>query len=107
MLYLWQNNMPKRHHTKIPLERKIIDRLIFFVAFVQPLGGIPQIVTVFRQHNATSISLTSWLIYIVFDLMWLWYGLSHKQKAVVVSALMFTVTEGLVLIGGLLYGGSW
>jgi uncharacterized protein with PQ loop repeat len=100
--------MLKKPHQKPkePLQKKVINKIIFPVAALQPLGTIPQIITIYSRHNATSISITSWLIYVFFDLLWLWYGIDNKQKAVIVSAVLFTLLEGIVLVGGLLYGGS-
>ncbi|HSW65670.1 MAG TPA: hypothetical protein VLI54_00840 [Bacillota bacterium] len=102
--------MPKRHHNhpiRQPLQRRFINKAIIAVAATQPLGTIPQIVTVFQHRDGSSLSISSWAIYILFDFMWLWYGVVEKQKAVIVSAVMFTLMEGAVLLGALLYGGRW
>lgn len=101
--------MPKKAHPKPKesLQKTFINRIIFVVAALQPLGTIPQIVTVYKNHNATSIAISSWLLYVIFDLLWLWYGIVNKQKAIIVSAILFTALEGTVAVGGFLYGGSW
>jgi uncharacterized protein with PQ loop repeat len=101
--------MPKKAHPKPkdPLQKRVINRIIFPVAALQPLGTIPQIIRLYTHHNAVSISISSWLIFVLFDLLWLWYGIDNKQNAVIVSAILFTLLEGIVLVGGLLYGGSW
>lgn len=100
--------MPKKIYSlKKSLQRRIINKIILVAAIIQPLGTIPQIIVVYAKHNATSISISSWLLYLFFDLLWLWYGLAEKQKAIVVSSLLFTILEGLVAVGGFLYGGSW
>jgi uncharacterized protein with PQ loop repeat len=99
--------MPKRRPAPQPLQRRLINKFIFAVAALQPLGTIPQIITVFAHRDASGLSISAWTIYIVFDLLWLWYGIDEKQKAVIVSAVMFTIVELAVLVGALLYGGSW
>jgi uncharacterized protein with PQ loop repeat len=103
--------MPKRHHKPLPQpvspDRRLVNKLIIPVAVLQPLGTIPQIVTVFSHHDGQSLSVSSWGLYLLFDMVWLWYGISEKQKAVLVSAIMFTIMEGAVLLGALLYGGKW
>jgi uncharacterized protein with PQ loop repeat len=88
-------------------QRRFINRSIFAVALLQPLGTIPQIIAVFSRRDASSISITAWTIYVAFDLMWLWYGIDEKQKAVIVSALLFSLLEGVVLVGAIMYGGTW
>lgn len=91
----------------LSLQRKVINKSIFLIALVQPLSTVPQVITVFSSHNATSLSILSWLLYVIFDLAWLWYGIDEKQKAIIVSAAMFSFLELLVLIGAILYGGHW
>lgn len=96
-----------RHALRMSLQRKVINKSIFAVALVQPLSTVPQAVTIYTRHNATSISIMSWVLYVVFDLMWLWYGINEKQRAIIVSAAMFSFLEGVVVIGALMYGGKW
>ncbi len=86
---------------------KFINRIIFIVAAVQPLGGIPQVYTIFKHQDATGLSITSWIIYVLFDLAWLWYGISNRQKAVIISATLFSIIESIVIVGALLFGGTW
>jgi uncharacterized protein with PQ loop repeat len=99
--------MHKKAAAELTLEHRTINKAIFVVAALQPLGGVPQIIKIFKTHNAVSISISTWMIFEVFNLLWLWYGLANKQKAVIVSAVLFTITEGAVMVGGLLFGGSW
>jgi len=89
------------------LQRRFIDKAIFAVAVVQPLCTVPQILVIYGRRNASGIAISSWLLYIVFDLLWLWYGICEKQKAVIISAIMFTLMEGMVVVGALMYGGVW
>ena len=99
--------MPRKAIAELTLEHRIINKVIFVVAALQPLGGLPQIVKIFTTHNAVSISISTWVVFEIFNLLWLWYGLANKQKAVIVSAVLFIITEGAVLVGGILFGGSW
>jgi uncharacterized protein with PQ loop repeat len=99
--------MPKRPHKRQSLQKRFIDKFIFVVAIVQPLANVPQIIAIFSHKSAHDISISSWAIFIAFDFLWLWYGLAEKEKAVIVSAVMFAVLELMVLTGALLYGGTW
>ncbi|HEY2003654.1 MAG TPA: hypothetical protein VGH44_00895 [Candidatus Saccharimonadia bacterium] len=99
--------MPVKSKQKWPLQRRVINKVILAVAVIQPAGTIPQIVKIYSTHNASSISMLSWGIFVVFDAMWLWYGLAERQKAVILSGALFTLLEGIVVVEALLYGGSW
>jgi uncharacterized protein with PQ loop repeat len=89
------------------LQQRMINRIILVVAIAEPLGTIPQIVTIFLHHDASGLSIPTWIIFEVFNLLWLWYGLVERQKAVIASAALFTILEGIVLAGALAYGGRW
>lgn len=99
--------MPKRTHPRKSLQRRFIDKFIFVVAAVQPLANVPQIIAIYSHHSAGDISISTWAIFILFDFVWLWYGLAEKEVAILISALMFTLLEVIVLVGALLYGGTW
>lgn len=99
--------MPKRPHKHKSLQHRFIDKFIFVVALGQPLANVPQIIAIYSHRSAHDISISSWVIFIVFDFLWLWYGLAEKDKAVIVSALMFASLESTVVVGALLYGGTW
>src|SRR5215469_4445375 len=98
--------MPRKA-LQMSLQRKVIKRSIFIIAIIQPLSTVPQVVAVYSRHNASSISIISWILYVIFDLCWLWYGIDEKQKAIIVSAVTFSILETLVVIGALMYGGRW
>jgi uncharacterized protein with PQ loop repeat len=86
---------------------KFIDRAIYIAAFVEPLSTVPQVYAVFATKSAAGISISTWATYVAFSFLWLWYGIVHKQKALIVAESLFIATEGLVVIGGLLYGAHW
>lgn len=88
-------------------EGKFIDKAIYFAAFVEPLSTVPQVVTIFTLKTAAGISIFTWSTYVAFSFLWLWYGIVHKQKALVIAEILFIVTEGMVIVGGLMYGASW
>jgi hypothetical protein len=40
-------------------------------------------------------------------LIWLWYGIVHKEKTILIYQGLFFVIDGAVVVGAFLYGGSW
>lgn len=88
-------------------QRRFIDKAIFIVAVVQPLATLPQVITIFQTHNATSVALLTWGIYLVFDFFWLWFGIAERQIAIILSATIFLILEAAILVGGSIYGASW
>lgn len=98
--------MARLPHT-LPLQRRVIDKIIFAAAALQPLANVPQIIAIYSHRSAHDISISSWVIFVVFDILWLWYGLAEKQKAIIVSAVLFIVLESTIIVGAIIYGGTW
>lgn len=85
---------------------KLVDRLIYFAAIVEPLFSLPQAYQIYHSKSAASVSVLSWLGFEVMTLIWLWYGIVHKEKTILIYQGLFFIIDGSVVIGALLYGGS-
>lgn len=100
----------RKHHILI-VERKakpeLVDRLTFIVAVVEPLTAIPQAVTIFAHHTAAGISLSTWVGFSCLDAIWIWYGIEHKEKVIVIESSLFMAIQLAIIAGGLLYGAKW
>ena len=92
---------PKHHHRhpkkKAP-PKTLLDKLIYFAAFVQPFTTLPQIYTIWVQKSNGS-SLFSWVAYLFFSFIWLAYSLKIKSKPLIISYILWIIFEGLVVAG--------
>ena len=84
-----------------------VDRLTYIVALVEPAITIPQLYLIFHDKTAEGIALSSWVGYQVFTLIWLWYGIVHKEKVIILYQFSWLVLQTGVIIGGLMYGAKW
>lgn len=99
-----------KHHAKKSrhiYQGLFIDKAVYVAAFIEPATTIPQVIVIYKTKSAAGISLISWASYLLFSLLWLWYGIVHKQKALIIAYFLFAVTEALVFLGGLMYGAQW
>lgn len=85
----------------------VVDRVTYVIAIIEPIITIPQAVQIFRNQNAEGISIFSWIGYELFTIIWLWYGLVHKDKVITVYCIMYAFIQAAIIIGAILYGGSW
>lgn len=87
-------------HFHISKKRRIslFDKLIVVAAFVYPLSGLPQVMAVF-SGDADGVSLSSWLGFICFSLLFLAYGMVHKIKPMIITNGLWIVVDGLVVVG--------
>ena len=90
--------------TKKPL---LVDRLTFVAAIVEPLVTLPQAYVIFRDQTAAGVSLSTWLGYELLTIVWLWYGITHKEKMILIYQGLFMVVQTIVIIGGIIYHAPW
>lgn len=85
---------------------KLIDRLVYLVAIVEPLFSLPQAYQIYHARAAANVSVLSWLGFECMTLIWLWYGLVHRDKTILIYQGLFFVIDGAVLVGAIYYGGA-
>ena len=77
------------------------------VAVVEPLLTLPQALIIFKNHDASDISLLTWIGFNCFAIIWIIYAIKHKEKIVLIYQSMFFILDTMVIIGALIYGGKW
>lgn len=86
---------------------KFVDRLTYLVAAIEPIVTIPQVYLIFRDKTAEGIAISSWIGYQIFTLVWLWYGIVHKEKVIIFYQLCWFVLQMIIIIGAIMYGAKW
>jgi len=83
--------------------KRMLDRVVLFVALVGPFATVPQIIKIYSHHSAYDLSLLSWLVFALFDIPWIFYGFVHKERPIVIAYVLWFFTNFAVVIGILLY----
>jgi len=103
----------QKHHkarrtlvVKKTIKPKFIDRLIYVVCFMEPLFSLPQSYQIFHEKIATGVSILAWLGFEFMTLIWLWYGIAHRDKMIMIYQGLFFIIDGTVVIGAIMYGGK-
>lgn len=86
---------------------QLVDRLTYLVAAIEPIVTIPQVYVIFHDKTAEGIAISSWIGYELFTIIWLWYGIVHKEKVIIFYQLCWLVLQLIIIIGGLMYGAKW
>ena len=82
---------------------KIIDRWVLAVGIAAPFSMVPQIVQVLVSHTSEGISLTTWVLFTVFALFWLVYGIAHEEVPIIVTNSLWVVGELALIAIVLIY----
>jgi len=103
--FIHTHNIDAEKHKKLHEKRyvRFIDKAVFAVAFIGPLTTFPQVFRIFETHNAQDISLTTWFLYMVVQGCWLFYGIAHRNKPIIISNVLWLFWQSLVIIGAIIY----
>jgi uncharacterized protein with PQ loop repeat len=91
---------------KKAIKPKIVDRLVYLAATVEPLFSLPQAYQIYHDKAAANVSILSWLGFEIMTLIWLWYAIVHKEKLILLYQGLFFIIDGSVLVGAIYYGGK-
>ncbi len=79
-----------------------LDRLLLFVAIIAPFTNIPQFYNIVAERSAGGVSLVTWVLYSIITIPWLAYGILHREKPILVSSVLWLVSD-LAVIAALLF----
>jgi len=97
--------MPKQKATAT--DTKLVDKLTTFVAIAGPLLTAPQVYTIYAEHSAATVSMSTWIGFNIASIIWTWYGYVHRDWLIVTYQGIFVLLQTALIIGGLIYGGHW
>lgn len=108
MHYLGMRHKSERQR-KLKPERKskyvtFLDKLTFVAGVIGPFTVLPQTYSIFHSHSATGVSLATWVLIFVVTLPWVFYGMAHRDRSIIVSFTLWEIVNLSVVIGVLIYG---
>jgi uncharacterized protein with PQ loop repeat len=98
-IYQKHEPYPSRNRLK-----NILDKLIYAVAILSPIATLPQVTKIWIEQNASGVSLTSWVSFLVINCFWLTYGLVHKEKPIIIANGASIVMHIAIVSGIIMYG---
>jgi len=106
---LHHQSLRKRVHSKkqkYPHPNKKIawfDRLIVLVGVFNAFATIPQVLQIWISQDATGVSLASWSYYTFGSIMFLIYGIIHKEVPIIVNYSAALLLYALIVLGTIMY----
>lgn len=82
---------------------RLIDEGAYVFGIAGPLFSIPQLYEIWSTQNAQGVSLFSWSSFTIASFFWIIYGITHKEKPIIISQILWFVLQGLIVVGILLY----
>ena len=95
-----KTNKIDSHSIKI---NNIMDKWIYGIALIWPLLTIPQVWMIWGKQSADSISLFTWGAYVLSAILWLTYGIIHKEKAIIFANILWMIVNIAVFVWAIIY----
>ncbi len=86
-----------------PLKR-FLDHIIYAVCILTPMIVLPQVWKIWSEQNASGISLITYVGLIIANLIWVFYGVVHKEKPIILLYFFFFLVNSAIALGRILYG---
>jgi uncharacterized protein with PQ loop repeat len=83
-------------------KREILE-IAYFVAVVQPIMVLPQVIQIFSHHSARDVSLLTWAMLLIFNTSNFIYGLVFNIKPLIINNAIWMIVDALIVVGVLVY----
>ncbi len=80
-----------------------LDRLIFVVGALGPISASAQVYKIWVEKTAEGVSIITWLANFLFSIVWLIYGIIHKEKSIIFTHALWMLINGLIALGAVIY----
>ena len=80
-----------------------IDKIIFIFGVAGPILTLPQVYKIWHYHTAAGVSAFSWAAMALISILWIMYGLVHKDKPITYTYILWLFINSAVAIGAIIY----
>jgi uncharacterized protein with PQ loop repeat len=84
--------------------KNIMDKVVYVAGIFSIIITLPQLFDVWIGQNASGVSNITWGGYMILAVVWVLYGIAHKEKPIIFLYSSFVVIDLLVVIGTFIYG---
>jgi uncharacterized protein with PQ loop repeat len=97
-------HLDKTTYRLLKKERTNIDRAMLALGVLGPIATIPQIYTIFSSQDAGSVSIVSWIFYLITAFFTLAYAAVHKLRSLILPSILWIMADIIIIAGCLIYG---
>ena len=76
---------------------------MYFIGIIGPVALLPQIHEIYTTKNTAGISIMTWLLITLFNMLWMVYGAIHKDKQLFFANVLVVIFDLILVIGILVY----
>jgi uncharacterized protein with PQ loop repeat len=89
-------------HASVP--EALLRRALGAMSVFTIVMTVPQIWTIWINHQASGVSIASWSAYLVSALLWFWYGVRRRDRNIYLPCIGWIAADIAVIAGTVVYG---
>jgi uncharacterized protein with PQ loop repeat len=79
------------------------DKLVYFFGVIIPILTLPQAYVIWSSKSAADVSVITWAAYLINGLVWLTYGILHREKPIIFTWILMSIINMSVVAGIILF----
>jgi uncharacterized protein with PQ loop repeat len=96
--------MPYHPHRRInKTVHRTLDLIVSAIAVVSPIFTLPQVYLIYSTHSSQGVSVFSWIAYTLTSGVWLYYGLVHREKPIIINSVLGGLLSLAVVFGAIIF----
>jgi uncharacterized protein with PQ loop repeat len=84
--------------------KRVYDNVIYVAVILAPIMNLPQLWKIWSEKEAAGVSVVSWVAFSFISVMWLIYGILHKERPVILMNIALIFLQLTIAFGAYLYG---
>ena len=82
---------------------RALDYVMYAVGFLAPLALLPQILQIYTTKNSIGVSLLTWVLLTIANILWTTYAVMHKDRHIFFASGLMIVFQITIVVGLLIY----
>ena len=83
--------------------KKFFDKMIYFAGIAGPVMTLPQVFKIWVEKTASGVALETWLTYLILSVIWISYGILHKEKPLIIMYSSYFIINISIIVGIAIY----
>lgn len=79
--------------------KAFLDKVVYLFGIIIPIFTLPQAIILWSTKDSTGVSMITWASHLLNGLVWLFYGILHKEKPIIFTWVPMTVINGFIVVG--------
>jgi len=79
--------------------KSIMDKLVYISAIFGVFANIPQLTKIWIDKSFAGVSIVTWLGFLLGSSFWLFYGIVHKEKPIIITNGLYVVIQFFIVLG--------